>query len=76
MQLAHLSVREYLEVKEVGRKLIYSPEETHSFAAYTCLLYFKNVARLKAEEKEYDVEVLEIAAADESNDEESTEEEG
>ncbi|KAE9375949.1 hypothetical protein N431DRAFT_404041 [Stipitochalara longipes BDJ] len=75
VQLAHLSVREYLEVKEVGGKLIYSPEETHAFAAYTCLLYFKNVARLKAEEKEYDVEVLEMADDDESDDEESNEEE-
>jgi hypothetical protein len=70
VQLAHLSVREYLEVKEVGGKLIYSPEETHAFAAYTCLLYFKNVARLKEEAKEYDVEVSVVEKNDRSEDDE------
>ena len=71
VQLAHLSVREYLEVKEVDGKLIYSPEETHAAAAYTCLLYFKNVARLVAEQREYDVDVEEVEASDEDEGEES-----
>ncbi|KFY54785.1 hypothetical protein V497_07443 [Pseudogymnoascus sp. VKM F-4516 (FW-969)] len=73
VQLAHLSVREYLEVKEVDGKLIYSPEETHAAAAYTCLLYFKNVARLVAEQKEYDVDVDvdEVETSDEDEDTES-----
>ncbi|KAN0120216.1 hypothetical protein V8E51_002424 [Hyaloscypha variabilis] len=74
VQLAHLSVREYLEVKEVDGKLIYSPEETHAAAAYTCLLYFKNLARLVAEQREYDVDVEEAEASDEDEDEDEHEE--
>ncbi|KAE8446360.1 hypothetical protein EG329_012109 [Mollisiaceae sp. DMI_Dod_QoI] len=45
VQLAHLSVREYLEVKQVGGRLIFSPEEAHAEAALTCLLYWKNFAK-------------------------------
>ena len=43
VQLAHLSVREYLEVKRIDGRLIYSPEEAHAQAALTCVLYWKSV---------------------------------
>jgi hypothetical protein len=45
VQLAHLSVREYLEVKHVEGRLIFSPEEAHAEAAITCLRYWIVVAR-------------------------------
>jgi hypothetical protein len=44
VQLAHLSVREYLEVKRVEGRLIFSPEEAHAEAAITCLRYWIVVA--------------------------------
>jgi hypothetical protein len=45
VQLAHLSVREYLEVKHVEGRLIFSPEEAHAEAAITCLRYWIVVSR-------------------------------
>ncbi|KAH6670609.1 hypothetical protein B0J14DRAFT_99850 [Halenospora varia] len=41
VQLAHLSVREYLETKEVEGRHIFIPEEAHAEAALTCLLYWR-----------------------------------
>jgi hypothetical protein len=45
VQLAHLSVREYLEVKHVEGRFIFSPEKAHAEAAITCLRYWLAVAR-------------------------------
>jgi ankyrin repeat protein len=45
VQLAYLSVREYLEVKHVEGHLIFSPEEAHAEAAITCLRYWIVVAK-------------------------------
>jgi hypothetical protein len=45
VQLAHLSVREYLEVKNVEGRLTFSSEEAHAEAAITCLRYWIVVAR-------------------------------
>ena len=46
VQLAHLSVREYLESKDVGGHLIFSPEEAHAEAAFTCLKYWASISQL------------------------------
>ena len=45
VQLAYLSVREYLEVKHVEGHLIFYPEEAHAEAAITCLRYWIVVAK-------------------------------
>jgi hypothetical protein len=40
VQLAHLSVREYLEGKSVEGCFIYSPEKIHAQAAIICIAYW------------------------------------
>jgi ankyrin repeat protein len=52
VQLAHLSVREYLEPKVVDGRLIFSPEEAHAEAAFTCLTYWKNISQWANDEDE------------------------
>lgn len=54
VQLAHLSVREYLEAKSIGGIFIFSPEEANAEAAYTCLLYWKKISETAEELVEED----------------------
>lgn len=67
VQLAHLSVREYLEVKMVGGSLIFSPEEAHAEVALTCILYWKNLSSNDKHEDESEFN-------DDSQDEQNVEE--
>ena len=70
VQLAHLSVREYLEVKNVAGCLIFSPEEAHAEVALTCILYWKNLSQLSSNDKHED----ESEFNDDSQDEQNVEE--
>ncbi|TVY88295.1 Vegetative incompatibility protein HET-E-1, partial [Lachnellula willkommii] len=67
VQLAHLSVREYLEVKDVGGCLIFSPEEAHAEVALTCILYWKNLSQLSSNDEHEDESEFNDDSQDEQN---------
>jgi hypothetical protein len=70
VQLAHLSVREYLEVKNVEGRLIFSPEEAHAEVALTCLLYWKISSQRSAIGDQDDGSDLDNDNQDDQNEEE------
>ncbi|TVY25039.1 Vegetative incompatibility protein HET-E-1 [Lachnellula hyalina] len=70
VQLAHLSVREYLEVKNVAGCLIFSPEEAHAEVALTCILYWKNLSQISSNDEHEDESEFNYDSQDEQNVEE------
>ncbi|TVY34358.1 Vegetative incompatibility protein HET-E-1 [Lachnellula subtilissima] len=67
VQLAHLSVREYLEVKNVAGCLIFSPEEAHAEVALTCILYWKKLSQLSSNDEHEDESEFNDESQDEQN---------